>query len=62
MSNVTLGRKEFDPNCEEIRAWSCGVSNAQAAVLWQRMAIGEFRSVKKLFFVRVSAVIVFVGR
>ena len=57
MPKVKLGRKEFDVDCEEIYATSCGVSPADCAALAARMKSGEISRVKKLDLVRFFSVL-----
>ena len=58
MAHIVLGGKQFDPECEEIEAWNCGVSDAEVAALGKRMAAGEFGKVRLVYLVSCAAFIV----
>ena len=46
MAKVKLGSKEFDVDCEDIRASAYGVSDEECVALGARMKGGEFQRVK----------------
>jgi hypothetical protein len=52
IAKVKLGRKEFDVDCEEIDAGSCGISAADCAALGAWMEMGGFNRVKIMILVR----------
>jgi hypothetical protein len=52
MAKFSMGRGEYDVNCEVIRAVCCGVAAADCAVLVARMTTGEMSRVKTLHVVR----------
>ncbi len=51
MARLVLGNKEFEPNCKEINASSCSVLDSQVVLLGERIVVGEFGKVKKLYLV-----------
>lgn len=51
MAKVKLGSIQFDADCEEIAAVTCGFSDAECVALGARMKGGEFRRVKMVYLV-----------
>ncbi len=52
-AKVKLGRKEFDVDCEEFDARSCGVTDADCVALAASMKSGKMRRLKSLYLVRM---------
>ena len=51
MAKVKLGGKEFDADCQEIDANSCGVTDAECVAFGMRMKGGEFKRLTKVYLV-----------
>jgi len=49
---IVLGGQKFDQNCEEIDVRWSEVSGVEVVLLGQRMAVGEYGSVRILNLVR----------
>ncbi len=59
---VFLGQCMFHPNCEEIVAGGCKVSDEDIIVLGRRMAGGKFRRLRTMWLVSIALCCFLVSR